>query len=291
MDALMTWGLHLIATFQRLSPALDGFFRAFTLMGEEPFYLLLFPLVYWCLDRRTGARLTVLLLLSAYTNALVKHLAALPRPADYAPGRVKVLWPATGYGFPSGHTQNAVAVWGYLALQVRRRWFWALAAVLMLFIPLSRIYLGVHFPHDVLGGYLIGLVLLLLYLAAEPALEAGLQRRGLAAQLALAFGAPLLLAVLFPTAEGVTASATLWGMGVGFALERRWVRFEVDGPAWQRALRLLLGGVVLVALWWGLRVAFAGLAPALLFRFLRYGLVGLWGSLGAPWAFQRLRLA
>jgi len=81
------------------------------------------------------------------------------------------------------------------------------------------------------------------------------------------------------------------GMGVGFVLERRWVRFDSGGPAWKRVVRFLLGVVVLVALWLGLRIAFSGLEPALLFRFARYGLVGLWGGLGAPWAFRRLGLA
>lgn len=290
MTALMEWGLKVIAWFQQASPALDWPFRVFTFMGEEEFFLMLLPLIYWCLDRRTGARLTVAFLLCAYINAVAKTLAAQPRPVDYAPGRVKTLWEASGYGFPSGHAQSAVVVWGYLASQFRRRWLWALAAVMMVFIPLSRIYLGVHFPHDVLGGYLIGLALLVLYLWLEPKAEAWLAERSLSWQLGLAVGIPLLLILLFPTQDGVTEGATLMGMTVGFVLERRWVRFEVAGPAWKRVLRFLLGFVVLFALWMGLRVAFANLEPALLFRFVRYGLVGLWGGLGAPWLFRQSRL-
>ncbi|MCS7282438.1 MAG: phosphatase PAP2 family protein [Anaerolineae bacterium] len=291
MNALMEWGIQVIGWLQQASPTLDWPFRIFTFMGEEEFFLLLLPLIYWCLDRRTGARLTVAFLLCAYINALAKTLVALPRPADYAPGRVRTLWEASGYGFPSGHTQSAVVVWGYLASQFRRWWLWALAAVLMLFIPLSRIYLGVHFPHDVLGGYLIGFALLLLYLWLEPRAETWLTGRSLQWQLGLAIGIPLFLIFLFPTEDGVTEGATLMGMAVGFVLERRWVRFEATGPVWQRALRFLLGVIVLFALWMGLRVAFAALQPALLFRFIRYGLVGLWGGLGAPWVFRKWRLA
>lgn len=291
MQSVMEWGIGVIAWFQQFSPALDWPFRAFTFMGEEEFFLLLLPLVYWCLDRRTGARLTVAFLLCAYTNAVAKALAAMPRPPEYAPGQVKVLWDATGYGFPSGHTQSAVVVWGYLAAQARRRWVWILAAVMMLFIPLSRIYLGVHFPHDVLGGYIIGAVLLFLYLWLEPGAERWLEEKGLAWQLGVAVVAPLILMLLFLTDDGVTEGATLMGMGVGFVLERRWVRFDSSGPAWKQVVRFLLGVVVLVALWLGLRIAFSSLEPALLLRFVRYGLVGLWGGLGAPWAFRRLRLA
>jgi len=291
VDGLMEWGLRVIAWFQQFSPALDWPFRAFTFMGDEEFFLLLLPLVYWCLDRRMGARLTVAFLVSAYTNAVAKTLAAQPRPLDYAPERVKVLWDATGYGFPSGHTQSAVVVWGYLAAQARRRWVWILAAVMMLFIPLSRIYLGVHFPYDVLGGYIIGAALLLLYLWLEPGIERWLEEKGLIWRLGVATLAPLILMLLFLTPDGVTSGATLMGMGVGFVLERHWVRFDSGGPVWKRIVRFLLGVVVLVALWLGLRIAFSGLEPALLFRFVRYGLVGLWGGLGAPWAFRRLGLA
>ena len=80
-------------------------------------------------------------------------------------------------------------------------------------------------------------------------------------------------------------------MGVGFALERRWVRFSATGVWWKRVLRYLLGIVVLFGLWMGLSVAFASATPELLFRFIRYGLVGLWGTFGAPWSFVRLHLA
>jgi undecaprenyl-diphosphatase len=182
-------------------------------------------------------------------------------------------------------------VWGYLASQLRRTWLWVVAGILMVLVPLSRLYLGVHFPHDLLGGYVLGLGLLLAYLWLEPRAEAWLVAKGLAWQLGLAVVIPLLLILVLFTEDGVTEGATLMGMGIGFALERRWVGFEVGGLWWKRALRFLLGVVVLLSLWGGLRVVFAAWEPALLFRFIRYGLMGLWGGVGAPWAFVRLGLA
>jgi len=290
MEGILDWGVNLILWFQQLSPTLDVPFRFFTFLGEEEFFLLLLPLIYWCLDRRTGARLTVVFLLSAYSNAVAKFLAHQPRPFEYDP-RVRALVEAEGWGLPSGHTQNTVVVWGDLAAQVRRTWLWALAALLMLMVPLSRVYLGVHFPTDLLGGYLLGATLLLLYLWVEPRGEAWLEEKGFAWQLGLALTVPLLLVLLLPTQDGVTAGATLAGMGAGFVLERRWIGFESGGAWWKRTIRYLLGVVVLFGLWMGLRMAFSGLEPVLLFRFVRYGIVGLWGSLGAPWAFTKLRLA
>jgi len=287
MDSTLDWGLQVVLWFQRFSPWLDLPFLAFTMLGEELFYLLALPGLYWCVNRRLGVRLTLLFLLSAYLNAAAKFVVNQPRPFEYDP-RVRQLALAPGGGLPSGHAQNAVVVWGYLASQFRRAWLWWLAGLLIVFISLSRLYLGVHFPTDLVGGHLLGAGLLLLYLWLEPTLEIWLKAKGLVWQLGLALAFPTLLAFLFPTSEGITVSAVMFGLGIGFALERRWLGFEVDGPWRLRALRFALGTAVMLGLWLGLRLAFAGWEPENLFRFFRYGLMGLWGALGAPWLFVRL---
>lgn len=292
MQNILDWGIEVVLWFQRFSPELDLPFKALTHMGAKFFFMLLLPFIYWCVDRRTGARLTILFLLSAHLNAVAKWWAAQPRPFQYDT-RVLKLIEARGGGLPSGHTQSAVVVWGYLASQFPRPWLLLMSLLLMLLIPLSRIYLGVHFPTDLLGGYLLGTALLVLYLRLAPGLESWFKKRGLTLQLAVAFTAPVLMILLFPKIEshGVTAAGTLLGMGVGFALERRWVRFHSGGAWWRRLLRFLLGEGVFLALWLLLRSALYGFEPEIVLRFLRYGLLGLWGGLGAPWAFVKLRLA
>jgi hypothetical protein len=266
------------------------------------FFFLLIPFVYWCLDRRTGTRFTILFLISAYSNLIAKWLANQPRPFDYAPDRLMPLftdphgqaresYEATGGGFPSGHTQNSVVIWGYLSLCFRRTWLWVLAGLLVILVPLSRVYLGVHFPHDILGGYLLGAALLSLYLWLAPKVETKLVRIGLVWKLVvvLAISALTMLVVMGETS--VTAGASLMGIGIGFVLERRWVGFESTGPWWKRGLCYLLGIAVLLGLYVGLKAVFSGFEPVLLFRFVRYGLIGFWSGLGAPWVFVKLRLA
>ena len=292
MESILDWGVSVVIWFQQFSPALDLPFKALTFMGDQPFFMLLLPLVYWCLNRRLGARLTILFLFSAYLNAVAKVFAAQPRPYQVDP-RVIPLVKASGGGFPSGHTQNTVVVWGYLANHFRRAGPWTFAGCLMLMIPLSRLYLGLHFPTDLLGGYLLGAALLLLYLRLEPVVEAWLAQKGLGWQLCAGIFIPLLLVLLVPGngKHGVIIGATLMGMGAGFAIERRWVRFESGGLWWKRLLRFLIGVPVLFTLWLGLRAAFDGLAPEQITRFIRYALMGLWSGLGAPWLFVRLKLA
>ncbi len=292
MDSLLNWGIDVVLWFQQFSPALDFPFNALTFMGNEAFYLLFMPLIYWSIERRTGAGLLILLFFSTYINAVAKVIADQPRPFNYDP-RVKPLGQAGGGGLPSGHTQNAVVVWGYLAARRGKTIGWCIAGFLMIGIPLSRIYLGVHFPTDLFGGYLLGALILILFLWMAPRLEKWLVQIGFAWQLVLSLVLPILLIVLSPTGNLHIHSmiATLMGISSGFALERRFVRFSAYGKLWKRASRYLLGVCLLFGLWGGLRIAFAAIEPAAIFRFIRYFLVGLWGGFGAPWLFVRLKLA
>ena len=292
MESILDWGVRVVLWFQQASPALDLPFQALTLMGNEMFYLIFFPLVYWCVDRRVGARLIILFLLSSCTNAVAKQLAAQPRPFEYDP-IVQRLWPASGGGFPSGHTQSAVVIWGYLASQFRKTWLWVVAGSLIVLIPLSRVYLGVHFPTDLLGGYLLGAALLLLYLRFQPAVEAWLAARNLGIQLAASLALPSLILLLSPHIEAyqIKTAAALMGMGVGFVLERRWVRFDSGGSAGKRALRFLSGIGVMVVFREGLGSFETGIDYESAFRFVRYLFLGLGGSLIAPWLFVSVGLA
>jgi hypothetical protein len=261
-------------------------------MGNEAFYLLFLPLVYWSIDRRKGAGLFILLLFSAYLNAVAKVILDQPRPFNYDP-RVKALAHAGGGGLPSGHTQNAVVIWGYLAARLGKTIGWIIAGFLMIGIPLSRIYLGVHFPTDLFGGYLLGAAILILFLWVAPRLEKWLVQKGFAWQLAISLVLPIILIFLNPVGNRyvLSMSAALMGVSAGVVLERRFVRFNSHGLWWQRAIRYLLGVSILFGLWGGLRIAFSAMEPAALLRIMRYALVGLWGGFGAPWLFVRLKLA
>jgi membrane-associated phospholipid phosphatase len=292
MEAIWQWGLDVIHAVQSVhGPALDTIFKGITFLGEEDFYLILLPLVLWCVDFAFGARLAFFFLFSACINSGAKDLIAHPRPFDLDP-EVR-LHEAEGYGLPSGHSQSAVVVWGVVALYVRRWWFWVIAILLMALIGFSRIYLGVHFPTDVLGGWALGAVLLVCYMLLVPRIEAWLKRAGWIVQLVLAVAAPLVLVLLYTSDDSVSAMGVFLGAGVGIALAGRWVPFNAAGPLWQRVMRFLLGAVVLLAIRFGLKAVFPDEGEALyaLMRFVRYVAAGLWAGLGAPWLFLKLKLA
>ena len=292
MKPFLDWGIDVVLWFQQFSPALDLPFKSLTFLGDLEFFLICMPLIYWCLDRRLGARLLILFLISAYINSVAKVIADQPRPFHYD-SRVKALVHAGGGGLPSGHTQSAVVVWGYLASQAGRRMLWILAVVLMVAIPMSRLYLGVHFPTDLLGGYILGILLLVLYLHFGFKVEAWLIQKGIIWQMGLAVVLPILFICINPkdSIDALNAGSVLLGFAPGIILERRWIRFCSGGRPFRKILRFIPGFIVLIGIWMGLRIVFAGLEPVALFRIVRYTLVGLWCALGAPWLFVRLKLA
>jgi membrane-associated phospholipid phosphatase len=292
LENVLDRGVDVVLWLQRLSPALDLPLKSLTFLGNLEFFLIFMPLMYWCVDRRIGARLLVLFLISAYINAIAKVIAGQPRPFQYD-SRVRALVHAGGGGLPSGHTQSAVVVWGYLASQFRHRWLLIVAGFLMIGIPLSRLYLGVHFPTDLFGGYLFGALLLILYLRLAIHVEAWLVQKGVFWQILTAVVLPVVLIVVNPEGSpyALSACGVLLGFGSGIILERRWVRFCAGSSLLKKFMRYGAGMLVLFGIWMGLRTSFAGLEPAGVFRVVRYALVGLWAGLGAPWLFVRLKLA
>jgi membrane-associated phospholipid phosphatase len=151
---------HWVATWA--NPVCDIFFRAVTDLGYHTFYYLAIASLFWVVDRRCACILFLLVIASGYVNTFAKLWVHTPRP-DPLLARVLDLRPyqSGSNAFPSGHAQNAVVFWGYLALWVGRRWFSVLAGVLMVLISLSRLYLAVHFPIDILGGLVLGALMML----------------------------------------------------------------------------------------------------------------------------------
>jgi len=161
LASLIPWGTGAILWVQSLRhPFFDALFLAATFLGEEEFFLIFLPFIYWCLNKQVGVGLTYISVFSHYLNSVVKMAFGLPRPSD---PRLALLRTETSPSFPSGHAQSAVVNWGYLVTRFHYKVFRIVAVVLILLIAFSRIYVGVHFPQDIVGGLLIGLLLLVAY--------------------------------------------------------------------------------------------------------------------------------
>lgn len=317
MDVLYEFSLETIRWLQANYPQLAGFFLFVTFMGEEQFYLAVLPLIYWCIDKKLGRQLGYLFFVSLCVNVLFKQLIREPRPF-WLDGEMQ-LGETAGYGFPSNHVQSATVLALFIAAWVRRGWVWIVALLFVVVMALSRVYLGLHFVHDTVGGFLIGLLLLLGFFLWRRYLAERLQRRILGQRMMVVILLPGFLALLYvgvrllvgpanldlPWAEAIpfaeinaitemtTAVSSLFGFGIGIILEGSRVRFRSDGPLGQRVLRYLVGIAVTVALWLGLGAIFPRdpLWLAVPLRIIRYGIVTLWAAYYAPMLFVRFGLA
>lgn len=281
-------GTALILWLQQFSPALDLPFRIITLLGSESFSLLFLPLIYWCVHRRIGAGLAILFLISASLNAILNAAFGMPRPFVVDPAVVQ-LAAAAGNGFPSGHTQGALVVWTYLAFRFKNAWLWWLAGALVLVIPLSRLYLGVHFPLDLAGGYVIGGLLVFSFIITENPTAEMIDRCSAGIVIAAQFAATA--AALFSVKDQgpyvVSTVAALTVTSWGLFMKRRWIGIQIRVSPVKRSVRYLAGIAGLLTIYIGLKMGWSGLEPPWLFRAIRYGLVGVWIAAGAPLLFQR----
>ena len=204
-----------------------------------------------------------------------------------------MLYETGGKAFPSLHTQNTVVIWGFLAHQFMKKWLWVLAGVLLVGVPLSRVYLGLHFPTDLLGGYVFGIILLVLFLRYDRIGEEKFHNLPFSTKLIIACVLPLLIFLISPKGDDTISSTTgvVSGAWIGIILERKWIRYSAKGVIWKRLVRFALGiaGVMLIRV--GLSAVFSDFQPVALFRYIRYGFIGFWFTMIAPWLFVKLSLA
>jgi len=292
MDIIFQWGLNFIIMIQKIdTPLLDSFFRAITLLGDELFYLLLFPFLLWCVDFYLGIRVGIIFLLSVYVNTGVKEIFQQPRPFDILPEIQKVH--ASGYGFPSGHAQSSLVVWGSIAYWKKQTWIRNLSVLLILLIGFSRIYLGVHFPTDILGGWLFGGLILGLSYFIFLKIKLDFIQGNMIFKIIGITLFPVLLLQIQSSPDMISSVAALTGVGYGLLFFSSSIEGIRPGNWLQRLISFLVGVIGIGILYLGLKLILPSEGQSFyqLSRFFRYLLLGIWISFGAPWLFIRMGLA
>lgn len=145
------------------NPVLDAIVQAITLVGEETFFLALGLFLIWCCNKRDGYMVLLVSFSGIVINQFLKMWFRVPRPWVKDPNFTIVESAregASGYSFPSGHTQNSVGMLGSLGTCSNKLWVKILCIVGVILVPLSRMYLGVHTPQDVLVSMAVALVLI-----------------------------------------------------------------------------------------------------------------------------------
>ena len=262
--------------------ALDSVMNAISFLGEDLSYMILIIWLWSSRSPKLVARIAVLLFLSFFLNSFLKDLFEQPRPFQY--GKVLQLGKADGYGIPSGHAQSSLLFWGMAAVSYPTPRLSRVATALVLLIGFSRVYLGVHFPTDVLGGWLVAGVLMIGTFRFGGRIERFLGSLPAPVPLVLA---ALLCSGLFSLHSTETAAASLgafFGLAsglAGFGLQR--VRKE---GALNRFVQTAVGAAFLYI---ALHKALPGKGEDgyLAFRFVRYALLSFWVSGLSPWLSNR----
>lgn len=273
--------MELIKYIQQFSnPFLDVFFQLVTMMGEDVLFIFVTAVIYWCVDKELGYKLGFITLTSASINLGIKEFLKIPRPIGQPGIRSLRVHTAGGYSFPSGHTQNITTLWTLFMSNFRRGWIYAAGILSIMLVGLSRLYLGVHTPADVVGGIIIGAVWVLfcgsLYDNASQDKRKILVITATAAALAGLY--------VFREANYYKVAGALAGFLAGYLIEPRYIGFDVRTSLVMQVLKLTFGLSVLFLLRLILKLIFPEL---LIFFFLRYMILILWVTIAAPYIFKR----
>ncbi len=294
MQASILRFLHRIAT-----PFLDLLANGASFFGEETFVIAIVLLVFWNINKQKGFALYMNVLTSVLIMGILKAVVRAPRPfvvLDDIAG--KRMGTATGYSFPSGHTTTAASFYTSLALLLKKRICSIIAAIMIVLVGVSRLYLGVHWPNDVFAGLLIGVsISFLLYRWSLQLFEDRVRlvrfsiRYGLIATLAsLILSVLLNMDLVDPVAfNDLMKTLALAGAGLlGFGFEEQIVRYRVEASLTKKILRYLLGMGVVIAI-----IASKALFPPSIYAissFIRYSLVGVWATVLFPITGKSLHL-
>jgi len=322
MESLHNLEIPIILAIQQLGTWLIVPMRLITELGNEQFFILLLPILIWCVDYSVGLQVGLMLLISGQANSFFKLAFHSPRPF-WVSGAVKAYVLEGAYGAPSGHSMNTLSVFGMTALGLKRRWLTILCIVLVLMVGFSRLYLGMHFLSDVIIGWIIAILLLWIVIKLkDPILHWLLPKRLsfqilvviLSTVLWIALGMSLfgIIPTVLPESwvtnaisatgsapepfniEGIFTNAGLWaGVGIGAFWLHKNGGYSTKGTPTQYLFRIVIGICGTLLIWRGLGVFFPRDTSWIssFLRLIRYALVGAWLTAGAPRLFIRAGIA
>ncbi len=295
-------GLEITFWFNHLDgKLLQLLLSPFHYLGSEIGFMVLLPAIYWAFDKRFGRRTTIMLLGAQYFSIGLKYAFSRPRPFHLAPDRFNPISEYTEPGLPSGHTISGTVIGASFVGRSEKRLAKTLWVLFILLMGFSRLVHGVHYPQDVLAGWIIGFLWFFGYGYVEKLIfrisQAWDSGKKLRATGTISF-LVLILVVSLPldydaAKNFLSVSALLFGALSGIIVENRKLQFTTESLSpGTRALRIIIGLGSLFSVYALLNFvyyAIAGDSHALwtqLLYFIRYSIVGCWATLGVPWLFN-----
>ena len=287
--------------------AVQTFFGIISFTGEAIFFIILLAIFYFVYDKKFAKDLASSLLLSIYINQLAKSIVQDPRPIKNIDLSKDYGLKEPSYGFPSGHSQNAVSVWGYMAYEFKDKakpsyLIPTILSALIFLIAISRVILGVHDLQDIVGGLLIGMIFLVGFIYLQPKVSEKIKPLGLTVKIILTSVITVALfligTLMYPNAGLGLATGTppygdeggfaqvggaLLGLTLGYLLEEEYINYEpseLSGK--QKVINLIIGMVILLVCYFGLDLILQG---TVLMRFIRYAVLSFMVAFVVPLIF------
>ncbi|MBE6592159.1 MAG: phosphatase PAP2 family protein [Ruminococcaceae bacterium] len=240
------------------NPILDAFFSLVTVFGEETVFIVVALIWVWCINKHQGYYILFVGLIGTVLNQFLKITFKVERPWVKDPNFtvVESAKPqATGYSFPSGHSQCAVGTFSSIALSNKSKALRIFCLVICILVPLSRMYLGVHTPLDTVVGALIAFVtaalmkpimdkakgsIVIMRVTMALLMSFSLAYVGYCIFLAPGFGVdPVHLADTL--SDACKMSGCFAGLWISFEVDRSYIHFDTEGSLLTQVIKASLG--------------------------------------------------
>lgn len=263
-------------------PFFDLVFNFVSFLGEDMIYILITAIIYWTINKELGQRLTIITTISILSNFFIKMIMKVPRPIGVEGIRSQRIHTADGYSFPSGHTQTATSYWSTFLFKLSKVKTHNIFKILIIFylfmIGYSRLYLGVHWPTDIVGGYLLGISFCIIGSFIFDSIKDVFENKNYSFSNIVTISFMILLVTLsmiFNDTNSMIKLASLTsGIFIGMILEMKTLKYEIikhenkTTNIFRKILVNLVGIIVLIIVALPLKLFFSN---ALI---IRYGLIG-----------------
>lgn len=268
------------------NPLLDQIFIFITNFGGELFYVLALTLVYWCINKYTGTKMFTILIFSVFGNSVLKTIFATERPFNIEGIHGLYQESAPGYSFPSGHTQGVTTFWFYTMRGLKRKSIYFLGTLMILLVGFSRLYLGVHWPVDVLGGLIFGILFALIgqyFIDKITPFNYNILN-----VVIFSIIIPNILLVLFMSEDNLKIIALITGALLGFFIQENMIKYNEKAKPLIQIFKFVFGILIILAI----RTFFKTIFPdEYIFHYIRYFIIGIAITLIVPIIFIKIKLS
>lgn len=247
------------------TPIGDAFFSAVTHLGEETIFILVGLLFFWCVNKKQGYFILSVGFMGTVINQFLKLTFRIPRPWVRDPEFTIVesaRAEATGYSFPSGHTQSSIGVFGSIARITKNKLLRGLCIAACILVPLSRMYLGVHTPADVIVSTIVAIILIfVLYPVINKIYDSPKGMRLFLLSMTILSGLFLIYVLVYPFPADIDPHnlesgiknaykilGCILGLWVSYEIDQKYIHFETSGVWWSQILKLVLGLIPLLGI-------------------------------------------